>query len=566
MAEGMIVSLRSPTWSAQYNVVKLAAFLRRIESDMATPSGNFLKPLVRIVSCRWWKTPSQKGQIGWILPSRIHFARWRSPWVGLTNSFPYRTVLSLWLCSFLILCSDIFEWFCSFLFGRLDRFYHNHSGCCCCRNWDRHRERHAKTSRHCIEWGLWVGTQWEATQKQTWQMPTPSWQNPFLWRLRIRTSTAVQADGTPKADLWKDAEGKSLFCHLSAVAGAGKTFLAVQMVIETLKNSAGQIPHLSRQICHYVSISCVGLGDVGCMRRSFWNPCWTESLSYTRHELHEVGNSRRTSCWQPDQHTIQVQIWPHGRGWSAWHIQAWCFGEWFSEQSRYKKMACAVQSIAVISAQTSLPSRYDWSKTDRGGPLHKTHRRRCCCLSCNPDDKEGLGSLCPDGPPLKTFLFEAATADAVKDYGKYVEHTLSAIQFIVHSYASLSLHHRLALLISDDDFRKEFQPKLDEALRDGFGPKIRFHNLRGFNVGLATGFASWRIWTQKTMKKWSFWTRWSMRKTGAIIRDLYWLRFKDQWLRNWCCHQSTDLSGAYKEHNCMQWSWINLWKVAGSSS
>ena len=85
-----------------------------------------------------------------------------------------------------------------------------------------------------------------------------------------------------------------------------------------------------------------------------------------------------------------------------------------------------------------------------------------------PDDKEGLGSLCPDGPPLKTFLFEAATADAMKDYGKYVEHTLSAIHFIVHSYASLSLHHRLALLISDDDFRKEFQPKLVEALRIGF--------------------------------------------------------------------------------------------------
>lgn len=85
-----------------------------------------------------------------------------------------------------------------------------------------------------------------------------------------------------------------------------------------------------------------------------------------------------------------------------------------------------------------------------------------------PNDKEGLGSLCPDGPPIKTFLFQTThVAGAEKDYVTYVQKSVAAIHFIVDGYRGLSLHHRVALLVSDDDFRQKFEPVLKEALNIG---------------------------------------------------------------------------------------------------
>ena len=51
--KGMIVSPPQPNMKCSVQCSETGRILRRIESDMATPSGNFLKPLVRIVSCRW---------------------------------------------------------------------------------------------------------------------------------------------------------------------------------------------------------------------------------------------------------------------------------------------------------------------------------------------------------------------------------------------------------------------------------------------------------------------------------------------------------------------------------
>ena len=85
-----------------------------------------------------------------------------------------------------------------------------------------------------------------------------------------------------------------------------------------------------------------------------------------------------------------------------------------------------------------------------------------------PEDKEGLESLCPDGPPLKTFLFQTThVAGAEKDYVTYVQKSVAAIHFIIDSYPGLSLHHRVALLVPDDDFRQKFGPMLKEALNIG---------------------------------------------------------------------------------------------------
>ena len=269
--------------------------------------------------------------------------------------------------------------------------------------------------------------------------------------------------------LEKLQKAESPFLHLSAVAGSGKTFLAVQIVIETLNDTAGQILFVapSLPLCYYL-IRWLG-------RRGLHEKIFLESLL------------DRVVIRTPDTNFMKLAI------------KGGCLvGSPSSTLSKSKFDLTVVDEAHDIFKQPDVLESGFLSKVDTKKwlllsnlsqssvlkptfPADMTEGRLTEVVRCSkrivagaaafvasPDDKEGLGSLCPDGPPLKTFLFEAATADAVKDYGKYVEHTISAIRFIVHSYPSLSLHHRLALLISDDDLRQEFEDKLDEALRIEF--------------------------------------------------------------------------------------------------
>ena len=268
----------------------------------------------------------------------------------------------------------------------------------------------------------------------------------------------------------KMQKAKSAFLHVSAVAGAGKTFLAVQLVIETLKNSAGQILFVAPNLplCFYF-IRWLG-------RRGMHEKIFLESLL------------DRVVVLTPDTNFMKLAI-QGGRlvGSPCSTLSTTTFDLTVVDEAHdiFKPDVLETGFLSQVDTKRwlVLSNLSQSSVLNPAFPADMTEVRltevvRCtkrivagaAAFHATPDDKEGLGSLCPDGPPLKTYLFEAATAtaDAVKDYGKYVEHTLSAIQFIVHSYTSLSLHHRLALLISDDDFRKEFQPKLDEALKDGF--------------------------------------------------------------------------------------------------
>eukprot|EP00435_Cladocopium_sp_Y103_P053340 s3524_g17.t1 len=86
--------------------------------------------------------------------------------------------------------------------------------------------------------------------------------------------------------------------------------------------------------------------------------------------------------------------------------------------------------------------------------------------------KEDLKSVCPDGPPVKTFIFNLPAG--IDSFGRrvlydvYVQKTAAAIWYVVLAYAGLSLHHRLGLLVPDDDFLQTFKPLLGLALKEHF--------------------------------------------------------------------------------------------------
>ena len=61
------------------------------------------------------------------------------------------------------------------------------------------------------------------------------------------------------------------------------------------------------------------------------------------------------------------------------------------------------------------------------------------------------------GPPIKTFLFEMSGST-------YLDQTLHAIRHLRYKYGKLNLHDRLAIVVPDEDFLRQLQPPLQAAL------------------------------------------------------------------------------------------------------
>ena len=82
-------------------------------------------------------------------------------------------------------------------------------------------------------------------------------------------------------------------------------------------------------------------------------------------------------------------------------------------------------------------------------------------------EKKNMGRATgPAGPPLKTFIFEAAAASDLMSL--YVQNTMAAVWHIVHTYSGLSLNDRIALVVPDVNFLRQFKPTLEENLKKQF--------------------------------------------------------------------------------------------------
>ena len=78
-------------------------------------------------------------------------------------------------------------------------------------------------------------------------------------------------------------------------------------------------------------------------------------------------------------------------------------------------------------------------------------------------EKEGVKSICPAGPPLKSFLFDSDLGARV-DFEKYGQKTITALWDLIGTYAGLSFHQRLAMLVPNDDFLSEFKASIQHRV------------------------------------------------------------------------------------------------------
>jgi len=261
---------------------------------------------------------------------------------------------------------------------------------------------------------------------------------------------------------------KPRLMHVNAVAGSGKTFLAVQLVVDTLKETAGQVLFIapSLPLCLYF-IRWLG------RRGSHENISFPSLLDRlvilvpTMNFMKLVVKGRSlVSISDKTLRNTEYDLTVVDEAHDIFKDDVLDSG--FLEKVNTKRWLL----LSNLSQSSELTPKFPANlKEVRLTQVVRSTKRvvaGAAAFHATPNDKEGLGSLCPDGPPLKTFLFQTThVAGAEKDYVTYVQKSVAAIHFIVDGYRGLSLHHRVALLVCDDDFRQKFEPMLKAALNIG---------------------------------------------------------------------------------------------------
>ena len=257
--------------------------------------------------------------------------------------------------------------------------------------------------------------------------------------------------------------------HVSANAGCGKTFLAVQLVIDTLlKDTAGQVLFIapSLALCLYFIL---WLARRGAHEKISLRDLLEQIVIHTpKRNFLKLAVEGRGLVDTPDGTLCNTEfdLTVVDEAHDIYRDEVLDSGFLHKVKTKRWLLLSSISQSSVL--EPNFPANMKEVRVTQVVRSTKRVVAGAAAFHATPEDKEGLESLCPDGPPLKTFLFQTThVAGAEKDYVRYVQKSVAAIHFIIDGYPGLSLHHRVALLVPDDDFCQKFGPMLKEALKIG---------------------------------------------------------------------------------------------------
>jgi hypothetical protein len=76
-----------------------------------------------------------------------------------------------------------------------------------------------------------------------------------------------------------------------------------------------------------------------------------------------------------------------------------------------------------------------------------------------------------EGPPLKSFLFDL-DLDTEDQFEKYAEQIVAAIRHIDESFPGLNVHNQLAIIVPDQEFRRQLLGPLEKRLHEDFPGRL----------------------------------------------------------------------------------------------
>jgi hypothetical protein len=268
--------------------------------------------------------------------------------------------------------------------------------------------------------------------------------------------------------------------HLKAPAGAGKTFVALHIMLDLLeRNGAACVLFAARNeaLPYFVAAWLAKRIDGGAERGG-----WLKRESALR-RLHVLFHPFSTPCSvrlegermvrQPCERyshydLVVIDEAHHVYGGDIDDIR---IVEAFitPEKSRRLLLSDASQaadpSVAKnypeVQCEVELTEVVRSSKRIVAGAMHFQTGAKGA-LQCHHDSA---------GPPLKSFLFSIEApfstkfwADSMK-YHQYAEQTVQAVGHIMNQFPGLQVHHRLAILVPDKPFLAAFTEPLTHALR-----------------------------------------------------------------------------------------------------
>ena len=261
--------------------------------------------------------------------------------------------------------------------------------------------------------------------------------------------------------------------HLSAAAGAGKTFIAVKWVLDHLRMSSGKVLYIAPNkalVLHFIRwLLAFAHADRDSSSRYFSRLL----VLYEPYDQVRVpvinGNQILFESATVELELCQVKVLDEA------HC-IFCADTDSLIQDRLKSYSARSTVLLSDLSQGSTAFSVDRHYPNRRSVklievVRSTQRIVAGALNFRLGESrnENVDSLGTHGPPIKTFLFEVqAEQDKMEEYAK---HTIAAINYVLCHFPSINLNNRIALLVKDNDVLGSLSGKLRRHLQHKFAKR-----------------------------------------------------------------------------------------------
>eukprot|EP00438_Fugacium_kawagutii_P014490 Skav200722 [mRNA] locus=scaffold1362:15824:18340:+ [translate_table: standard] len=258
--------------------------------------------------------------------------------------------------------------------------------------------------------------------------------------------------------------------HLTAPAGAGKTFVALRYVLRKLKPSAsGNVIYISPSrslIFYFVQWLSTHVSDHAVLKRMFaMQKPYKEFMSVSVQDHRIVLQGLQA---QPTDTVLAVFDEAH----ETFRMDSSLFGRVAAKQ----KMI-----LSDISQSSALNINYpDLSEVRNVALTEVVRSTKRVVLGAGGFGLQASADITCNGttgPPLKTFLFERSEAEAEtfseKYFERFAQKTLEALRDLVQTYGCIRFEQHVAMIVPNEKFYTSFKFCLEQCLKNDFSPRCQ---------------------------------------------------------------------------------------------